>query len=295
MATISVPAGRRSRRARGCYASVPRHRILVPDSRGESEPPSTRGATLYTPTLVVSDPPHGDPDAEVVADILGLEPENARLKISFPAPEVLDASDPDRAGELARKLREEGLSVQVMDGSALADLPWPEVASLVELDAQGMVLKAGDGLLKLRPEERALLVSCQPPAELARDPDLGLEEARSADDPSAVADAVEWMPHLDLLLRRDGARRRFVIVDDVPRTLAHVEERLPKVDVDRRLDSVRPRQRFVAGEADFDPDLRKAFSYGTLLLRHVLDSIDSELRDIPQYEFATRLSYALRL
>ena len=250
---------------------------------------------MQPPTLVVSDPPHGEPDAASVAEILGLEAENARLKVAFPAPEVLDASDPERAGELARALREEGLSVQVVDGSTLAHLPWPELASVVDLDSQGMVLKVGDGLLELRPEERALLVSCQPPAELAKDPDLGVDEARSAEDPSAVAEAVEWMPHLDLLVERDGARRRVVIVDDVARTLAHVEGRLPKVDVDRRLDNVRPRQRFVAGEADFDPDLRKAFSFGTLLLRHVLDSISSDLRDIPQYEFASRLSYVLRL
>lgn len=47
------------------------------------------------------------------------------------------------------------------------------------------------------------------------------------------------------------------------------------------------------GEAGFDPDLRKRYSFGTLLLCHILDSISAELRDVPQYELGSRMAYAL--
>lgn len=244
--------------------------------------------------LVVSDPPHGDVDPAAVADVLGLEVETARLKIAFPAPEVVGASDPHRAEELASALQSANLSVQVVDGQRLAELPWPEPAALVGVGPDGLVARVANHLVEVGPSKRLLAVSCQPPAELPRAASTDLDEAGSIGDPSRVADALEWTPHLDLLVEHAGERRRIALVDDVPATLARIESALPHADIDRRLDNVRPRQRFVAGEADFDPDMRKAFSFGTLLLRQVLESISPELRDIPQYEFASRLSYALR-
>lgn len=244
--------------------------------------------------LVVSDPPHGDVDPSAVADILELDVENARLKISFPAPEVVGASDPHRAQELAGALKAVGLSVQVVDGKRLAELPWPEPATLVELGQEGLTARIADHIVRAEPSERLLGVSCQPPAEHSREASADLEEAGAERDPSGIADALEWTPHLDLLLKHAGAWRRIALVDDVPTILARIEDTFPHADIDRRLDNVRPRQRFVAGEASFDPDQRKAFSFGTLLLRQVLESISSDLRDIPQYEFASRLSYALR-
>lgn len=244
--------------------------------------------------LVVSDPPHGDVDPRAVAEILELEVENARLKISFPAPEVVGASDPHRAEELASALQAAGLSVQVVDGKRLAELPWPEPAALVELGPEGLIARIADHIVKAHPSGRLLGVSCQPPAEHSREASAVLDGASSNHDPSRVADALEWTPHLDVLLEHAGAWRRIALVDDVPRTLARIEGAFPDADIDRRLDNVRPRQRFVAGEAGFDPDQRKAFSFGTLLLRQVLESISPDLRDIPQYEFASRLSYALR-
>lgn len=244
--------------------------------------------------LVVSDPPHGDVDAASVADILGLEVEIARLKIAFPAPEVVGASDPQRAEELADALRASGLSVQVVDGRRLAELPWPEASDLVELGPKGLIARVERHIVDADPSEQLFGVSCQPPAELSRTASTELDDASAHDDPSRVADALEWTPHLDLILEHAGEWRRIALVENVAETLARIESAFPDCDIDRRLDNVRPRQRFVAGEADFDPDLRKAFSFGTLLLRQVLESISPELRDIPQYEFATRLSYALR-
>lgn len=245
--------------------------------------------------LVASDPPHGDVDAPAVADFLGLDVETTRLKIAFPAPEILAATDRNRAVSLTETLTRHGMSVQMFNGQALANLPWPEPARVVELGPDGLVARTPGELVEAKPDERILVVSCQPPAELAREPTTDLEEAHASDDPTEVAAAVAWTPHIDLLLERRGSQRRLVVAAAVPETLARIEERFPEADIDRRLDNVRPRQRFVAGESEFDPDLRKAFSFGTLLLRHVLESIDPELRDVPQYEFASRLSYVVRI
>ncbi|MDX1647912.1 MAG: hypothetical protein R3304_12270 [Longimicrobiales bacterium] len=246
-------------------------------------------------TLVVSDPPHGDVGTEAVADALSLEADSVRGKIAFPAPEILAASDPGPARALAASLREHGMSVEEVAGEEIAELPWPERAVPVETTPGLLVTRTDRGLLELDGHDVFWVVSCQPPAELAREPGADLRDLSSRRDPAETVSALEWVPHLDLLFGDRGRRRRIVVVDDVPRTLARIEEGFSGADVDRRLDNIRPRQRFVAGEAGFDPDLRKAFSFGTLLLRQLLESISSDLRDIPQYEFAARLSYALRI
>ena len=63
--------------------------------------------------------------------------------------------------------------------------------------------------------------------------------------------------------------------------------------MDARLENVRPRRRFVAGESGFDMDLRKHYSFGTLLLRHALEEISPELKDVPHYEYGSRLACVL--
>jgi hypothetical protein len=65
------------------------------------------------------------------------------------------------------------------------------------------------------------------------------------------------------------------------------------IEIDSRLEGVRPRQRFVMGEQGFDLDLRKMYSFGTLLLRQALDAVSPELKDLTQYELGSRLAYVL--
>lgn len=244
--------------------------------------------------LVVSDPPHGDVDYEAIARMLGLEPSDVRLKAAFPAPEVLAASDRVRAEALGRSLSQEGLSIRIVDGYELADVPWGEVASDVSVGESALsATLPGGGTVELPYRIPLLGVFLEPPAELERAPDAPLGDLGTVKGP-ALADALEWSTHLDLYYGEAGETRRIVLVDDAGDLVDEIQERFVELDMDRRLENVRPRQRFVAGEAGFDPDLRKAFSFGTLLLRQVMESISSELRDIPQYEFASRLSYVMR-
>lgn len=239
--------------------------------------------------LVVSDPPHGNVDVGHVAETLGLGVEDARLKVGFAAPEILAASDPERARELATALTASGMRVDLIDGYDLAEVPWPALASSLHFGPAGLVVAVDGETVELAYDRPLLGLTCLPPRQVAREPAPGAN-GRGPE----LADALEWTPHVDLYFGAGGAPRRISLARDVDDVIAECAERFDRLDLDRRLDGVRPRQRFVAGEADFDMDLRKAFSFGTLLLRQVLESISSDLRDIPQYEFASRLSYVMR-
>ncbi len=279
--------------------------------------------------LVVSDPPHREVDEEAVAAILGLALADARVKIGFPAPEVLSASDPDRAAELAESIRGAGLNVAVIDGHELVGVPWPAPVSSFSFGGEGLVARLADAEDEVRYDTPLVGVYCKPPSDFptgspARDTAQAAVRRRSADervqrpaafelgaDGSEIAEALEWMTNLDLYFTRGGELRRISIVqgvadfsglgdmerptvaDDMAATVAECERRFAHLELDTRLEDVRPRQRFVAGEADFDMDLRKLFSFGTLLLRQVLDAISPDLRDVPQYELGSRLAYLM--
>ena len=279
--------------------------------------------------LVVSDPPHREVDEDAVAAILGLELADVRLKIGFPAPEVLSASDPDRATEVAESMRGAGLNVVVIDGHELVDIPWPAPVSSFEFGGESLVVPVAGDEVDVRYDTPVVGVYCKPPSDFpeggpARDTAQaaarrvsGYERAQqpagfgSGADGPEIAEALEWMTNLDLYFARGGELRRISIVqdvtefsglghlkrptvaDDMAATVTECQRRFDNIELDTRLENVRPRHRFVAGEADFDMDLRKLFSFGTLLLRQVLDSISPELRDIPQYELGSRLAYLM--
>ena len=75
--------------------------------------------------------------------------------------------------------------------------------------------------------------------------------------------------------------------------LAELDRRFDQPTIDTRLENVRPRQRFAMGDDTFDMDLRKLFSYGTLLLRQALMAVSPELGSLTQYELGCRVAYVL--
>ncbi len=244
--------------------------------------------------LVVSDPPHGDVDLAAMSSTLGLDEETTRLKVGFPAPEILAATGPQRAHDIAEELRSQGLETRVIAGDALAELPWPRLVSDLSFGESALEARANDGSITIPYSASVWAVSCMPPDGFSKEAHVSLHEAMASSGGPTVAEALEWTPHLDLYVVTAEGIGRVSIVENPTAALEEVERLFHRVGVDRRLDGVRPRQRFVAGEAGFDIDLRKAFSFGTLLLRHVLQSVSEELRDLPQYEYASRLSFATR-
>jgi hypothetical protein len=246
--------------------------------------------------LVVSDPPHGAVKAAAAAEILGLPTDNARLKVRFGAPEVLAAADPDRAVDVAIALKATGLNVEMREGEWLAELPWPTRVSSFEFCDAGLRVEVEDGALDLLYHEPVFGVFCEPPEGFVPPPGwAGPPPHGTILTGPAAADALEWVPHLDLYVRREDELRRVAI--DGPSMVAMVAEcaaRFSAFDLDARLQGVRPRRRFRAGEQGFDLDMRKRYAFGTLLLRHALESIAPELRDVTQYELGSRLAYVLR-
>lgn len=265
--------------------------------------------------LVVSDPPHGDVDNDAVAEILGLALVDAQQKIGFPAPEVLLASDRDPASDVAEALTRAGLSVAVIDGHSLADIPWPAPISSFDFGGESLLVRLSGDDVEISYDTPVVGVYCKPPSDLAMDDPSGdeVEEGTarlgSGDDGFAIAEGLEWVTNLDLYFTQGGTLRRISIVQDVvdfsglggmkrptgaenmATTIAECERRFHRFELDARLENLRPRHRFLGGDVGFDLDMRKLFSFGTLLLRQVLDSISPEIRDIPQYELGSRLAY----
>jgi hypothetical protein len=106
------------------------------------------------------------------------------------------------------------------------------------------------------------------------------------------------MSSLDLYFHEEASLRRITIVPDAlkldgEREVKELVRRFKRLRLDARLAGVRPRARFVLGDAGHDGPERRRYSFGTLLLRQVLESISPDLRAVPQYEFGSRLAYAL--
>lgn len=246
--------------------------------------------------LVVSNPPHGEVRAAAAAEILGLPTEHARLKINFGAPEVLAATDPDRAIDVAISLKAAGLGVEMREGDALARVPWPTLVSSFEFGDTALRVGVENGPLEIPYDEPVFGVFCEPPEEFVPPSDWsGPPPNGTVLRGPAAADALEWVPHLDLYVQRIDALHRVAI--EGPAMVAVVSEclaRFSRFELDGRLQGVRPRRRFVPGEQGFDLDMRKRYAFGTLLLRHVLESISPEIRDVTQYELGSRLAFVLR-
>lgn len=244
--------------------------------------------------LVVSDPPHGEVDLAAMSNTLGLDEETTRLKVAFPAPEILAATGPQRAHDLVEELRGQGLHTRVIPGDSLAALPWPRLAMDLSFGENALEVKVEGGSITIPYSASVWAVSCKPPEGFSKEATASLHNAMASSGGPMVAEALEWTPHLDLYANSPEGVARVTIVEKPWVALEEIERLFHRVGVDRRMDGVRPRQRFVAGEAGFDVDLRKAFSFGTLLLRQILQFISDDLRDLPQYEYASRLSFATR-
>ncbi len=269
--------------------------------------------------LVVSNPPHVDADHEAAATLLGLPLADAKLKVGFGAPEVLVAPYEDDAVVETEALRDAGLEVMVIDGRELAEVPWPAPVSSFYFRDEALIAHVGSEEIELRYDVPALGVFCKPPADFPYGGPEGVSprlphqtaELVRAGDGLGIAETIQWLSTFDLYSTLGDEVRRLSIVQDVTDfsglgdlqresssenldvTIEQCEGRFGRLEIDARLEDVRPRQRFVLGSSGFDMDLRKLFSFGTLLLRQVLESISPGLGDLPQYELSSRLAYVM--
>ena len=256
---------------------------------------------MEIPTLVVSNPPHGEVDLETAAALLGLDVFASGLKANFAAPEIMSASDPGRAAEFADSLRRTGFNVAIVHGAALADLPWPDPVSTLAFDVSALQAMVGNEGITIPYDAEIVGVYCHPPAErsgTAMKSTVDVERAVASGHGPTIAEAIQRRSILDLYFRDDGGdlQRATVVPDllksDGERVKKELKRRFKRMRLDERLAGVRPRAPFGTG-VSFDGSERRRYSFGTLMLREVLESIAPELRAVPQYEFGSRLAYAL--
>jgi hypothetical protein len=260
--------------------------------------------------LVVTDPPHGSVDIPTVAEILGISEQDAGLKMAFGAPEVLMATDAEPARDMASALREAGVAVKVLDGHALDRLPWPTPALSFAFGKDGLVADTPDGVLSIGWDATVFAVYCRPPTDFSPPETPAAVQNLEAVTGQEAAEASQWGAVLDLYVERNGTMRRLLVSealtdfsalalggptgDVVAATASECRDRFENLVLDDRFDRVRPRQRFKMGDESFDLDMRKLFSYGTLLLQQVLASVSDDLGSLTQYEYGSRLVHALR-
>ena len=167
-------------------------------------------------TLVVSDPPHQEQvDLEKVAELLGLDVYVAKLKVDFPAPEILSVSGPEEAVEFATALRAAGLSVSVQTGAEMKDPAWPEPVSTVALDESGLRATTLSDSIEIGVDEDVFGVYCCPPADFKMDATVDPRQALSSGHGPTVAEGIQWMGILDLYTRAGGSLRRVTIVPEL--------------------------------------------------------------------------------
>lgn len=252
---------------------------------------------MANPTLVVSDPPHGEVDLAAAAKLLELDSFATRTKASFAAPEVMFASDAQSSAQFASFLRGTGFDVAVLAGDTLCDPAWPDPVSTLVFDTSSLqATTLGEGF-RVPYDAEVVGVHCQPPDYRSMRPGEELERAIASAHGPTIAEAIQRTSIIDLYYREEGSLRRVTIVPDRLRlqpadVLKELERRFKHLELDARLVGVRPRAPFSMG-GGFDGSERRRYSFGTLMLRQVLESIAAELRAIPQYEFGSRLAYAL--
>lgn len=253
---------------------------------------------MEIPTLVVSNPPHGEVDIDAAAKLLELDVFAAGLKATFAAPEVMSASGPEEAADFAAELGRIGFAVSILHGSALAEVPWPDPASTLTLDLSSTRATVRDEVIEIPHDAEVVGVYCRPPADRWPTPAAELDRAVTSGHGPTIADAIQRTSVIDLYFRHNGSVRRVSIVPDLleldgERVVKELGRRFKRLRLDTRLVGVRPRAPYLMGGARHDGPERRRYSFGTLRLRETLESIAEELRAVPQWEFGSRLSYAL--
>ncbi len=90
-----------------------------------------------------------------------------------------------------------------------------------------------------------------------------------------------------------GEAKAVVSSANVNAFILECERRFDHLDIDDRLVDIRPRQRPMVGTTT-DREDRRLFSFGTLALSVLLESVSPELKDLTQYDLGSRLSYLMR-
>ena len=134
---------------------------------------------------------------------------------------------------------------------------------------------------------------------------------RGASSSGSVAETLERTAFVDLYLSHGAEIRRVSVAQgvtdfsglgqakamvasaNVNAFILECERRFDDLDIDDRLVDVRPRQRPMVGTTQERGD-RRLFSFGTLALSSLLESVSPDLKALTQFDLGSRLSYLMR-
>jgi hypothetical protein len=239
------------------------------------------------PSLVISHPPHGAADAQLVALVLDIAPVDVRLKVNYPVPEIwLAVDDPADAHGAAEVLRGAQVNTVAVPGTDLAAIPPHRPIAAFEFGETGLQLQDDGGGCTLSYDTRVVAV---------------LFAARRAD-----AKGPQPLSFLDLYVSASGRPARWTVLQgvtgfsgmgrrqtasfgtNVHAFAAEVEARFPNAVLDRRLEHLQVRQR--AG-AHGSGTVRQGYSFATVALDELLEAIQPGLSAIEHDDLSSRLAY----
>lgn len=130
--------------------------------------------------LIVSNPPHTEPDPTAVAQHLGFSVAEVRMQLNFPAPEIWIAEvEKDAAAKTATALLEAGANVAWIPGSVLAAAPQAELGLAIAIEGNTVVVTTAAGDLTINAGDRLVAVVGEP---VQREGGRGEDQATDARD-----------------------------------------------------------------------------------------------------------------
>lgn len=239
--------------------------------------------------LLISNPPHGEIEAQDVAKVFGFTPIEARMRVHFPAPEIWFASeDLESLKESAGALQRAGARVKILKGSLLAQIPLPDPVKSFSFDASHFTAHLASGKATILPyPARAVMVASRPEdlsGDGPQDPIIGDHDAPPPADTS----------FLDAFFLTDSSVERTTIYwetvdyaglgpdlkeeaqENHQELVQQLKNRFPKHEVDERLvDAPAPKPTMVSGKT----------------IPAILDMIEPDLRDLTRADLRSRLAF----
>lgn len=278
-------------------------------------------------TLLVSDPPHNEPDFAAAAPNFGLTAAEVRMKANYPIPEIwLAGTEAQKIDSSIESLRATGLSVTAVASDALAAIPDQTVVKSFAFSDSGLTMTLDESDVELPFDEAIVAVFCQPREA------VGEESYRSVGSPltsglsarvslaglpgpskrlsmAGLQETTARSPYLDIYASHDGKVIRYAVVqdesdfsglgelqlaravDNMVMFVAELGDCFKNAVVDRRLMDMQPRSRAMVTQRTAHTGVRKGFSFATSALSQLLESIDPDMKDMTQFELASRLAY----
>ena len=243
--------------------------------------------------LLISNPPHGEIEAQDVAKVFGFTPIEARMRVHFPAPEIWFASDDlGSLKESAGALQRAGARVKIIKGSLLSMIPLPDPVRSFSFDSDHFAAQLGSGTaMRLPYPARAVMVASRPEdltSEGSQDPIIGDHDLPPSADTS----------FLDAFFLTDSEVLRTTIYwetvdyaglgpdlkeeakDNQKELVQQLKGRFPKHEIDGRLvDAPAPKPTMVSGKT----------------IPAILEMIDPALRDLARADLRSRLAFLSKL